>query len=155
MSAYTTTEAPLLSGEPRTPPRHAASNGLQVDTETMFMQETYPERRTSTLRLDTRVAESLQSGFRRVSPSSDSPASSTSTHSRQDSTASYTPLRSARGSLSLGVSIEAWVLLFQSANETNREPLITQFCHIDLRCHILPSAERLWHYRLQTRIHLS
>ncbi|KAI4845905.1 hypothetical protein E4T44_05356 [Aureobasidium sp. EXF-8845] len=115
MSEYTTTEALLFDGEPRTPSRNAASDSLQLDTETIFKQETCRERRSSTLRLDTRVAEPMQSGSRRVSPSSDSPASSTSAHSRHDSTASYTPLRSARGSLSLGGTAHHSILSHRSS----------------------------------------
>lgn len=98
MSEYTSKEA-----EPRTPSRSC----IDANMRSHPAQEVRRESRVSTLRVDTRVAETLQSASRRVSPSgttSDSPASSTSNHSRQDSTASYTPLRSARGSLSLGVS---------------------------------------------------
>jgi hypothetical protein len=107
MMGHTPTEATSFAGEPRTPLRHIECRDLQADAETISMQEAHREDQLSTLHVDTRVAESLQSGSRRVSPSGstgDSPASSTSNHSRQDSTASYTPLRSARGSLSLGVS---------------------------------------------------
>lgn len=94
--------------EPRTPSRSGVDGDLPATVESNPAQEAHRKSRFSTLRVDTRVAEPLQSGSRRVSPStttSDSPASSTSNHSRQDSTASYTILRSARGSLSLGVSL--------------------------------------------------
>ncbi|KAI4747659.1 hypothetical protein E4T50_02054 [Aureobasidium sp. EXF-12298] len=102
---YAPTETPSLNKEPRTPLRHIECRDLRADTDTSSIQGARRESRLSTLRVDTHVSESLQSGSRRVSPSGstdDSPASSTSAHSRQDSTASYTPLRSARGSLSLG-----------------------------------------------------
>lgn len=107
MMGYAPTEATSFAEEPRTPLRHTESRDPQADAETISIQGARRESRLSTLRVDTHVSGSLQSGSRRVSPSGstdDSPASSTSAHSRQDSTASYTPLRSARGSLSLGVS---------------------------------------------------
>lgn len=107
MVGWSTTESALFDEEPKTPSRRADSSASRVDTEIDRASGTCRESRLSTLRVDAGVTESLQSGARRVSPSgssSDSPASSASAHSRQDSTASYTPLRSARGSLSLGVS---------------------------------------------------
>ena len=108
MLNHSMTEISLFDAEPRTPARHIENGVSRANVETNSTVETHRESRLSTLRVDTGVTESLQSGSRRVSPSSaatgDSPASSTSNHSRQDSTASYTPLRSARGSLSLGVS---------------------------------------------------
>lgn len=93
--------------EPRTPSRSCVDGNLPANTESNPTQETRRESQMSTLRVDTRVTEPQQPVSRRASLSgttSESPASSTSNHSRQDSTASYTPLRSARGSLSLGVS---------------------------------------------------
>ncbi|KEQ59300.1 uncharacterized protein M437DRAFT_57476 [Aureobasidium melanogenum CBS 110374] len=109
MSEYTSQEA-----EPRTPSRSC----IDANMGSHPAQEVRRESRVSTLRVDTRVAETLQSASRRVSPSgttSDSPASSTSNHSRQDSTASYTPLRSARGSLSLGGTAHHSVLSRRSS----------------------------------------
>lgn len=108
MFGWSTTELPLFDVEPKTPSKHADSSVLRADTGTDHIIEARRESRLSTLHVDTGITESLQSASRRVSPSSatsDSPASSTSDHSRQNSTASYTPLRSARGSLSLGVSL--------------------------------------------------
>jgi len=107
MLNHSMTEIPLFDGEPRTPARHIENGVSRANVETNSTVETHRENRLSGLHVDTRVGEPLQSGSRRISPSTttgDSPASSTSNHSRQDSTASYTPLRSARGSLSLGVS---------------------------------------------------
>ena len=106
MLGYTPTEALSSDRAPRTPLRQTETRDLRADTETVSMQESYRQGRVSGLHVDTSISEPLQPGSRRVSPSGstdDSPASSTSNHSRQDSTASYTPLRSARGSLSLGV----------------------------------------------------
>ncbi|KAI4722507.1 hypothetical protein E4T48_01221 [Aureobasidium sp. EXF-10727] len=145
----------LLDRQLRTPSRSCNDCGPNASTESSAMQETSRECRLSTLRVDTRVAEPLQPGSRRVSPSgtsSESPASSTSNHSRHDSTASYTPLRSARGSLSLGgtghhsvlsrrsslsqsgFSREAWALPLADTDTlilvpdavANRSPLCTQ-----------------------------
>ncbi|KAI4731282.1 hypothetical protein E4T49_00933 [Aureobasidium sp. EXF-10728] len=145
----------LLDRQLRTPSRSCNGSGPNASTESNGMQETSREDRLSTLRVDTRVAEPLQPGSRRVSPSgtsSESPASSTSNHSRHDSTASYTPLRNARGSLSLGgtahhsvlsrrsslsqsgISREAWALPLADTDTlilvpdavANRSPLCTQ-----------------------------
>jgi hypothetical protein len=97
---------------PKTPSRCG-----NVNQEVMFEQNnklpislnnTRRESRRHTLRLDTHgdgPAEPIPNctssslGTTNASPVS----STTCTHSRQDSTTSYTPLRSARGSLSLGV----------------------------------------------------
>lgn len=102
MSEYTCNER-----EPRTPSRPCVDGRPPANMQCSLVQEAPREGQLGILRVDTCVAEPQQPATRRVSPSettSESPASSTSNHSRQDSTASYTPLRSARGSLSLGVS---------------------------------------------------
>ncbi|KAI5198882.1 hypothetical protein E4T38_07285 [Aureobasidium subglaciale] len=90
---------------PRTPLKSNNNGRVQSNIENESIQVARRESRPTTLHLDTRIADSSESGSRRASPSGtigESSASSTSNHSRQDSTASYTPLRSARGSLSLG-----------------------------------------------------
>ncbi|KAG9795121.1 hypothetical protein KCU95_g3880, partial [Aureobasidium melanogenum] len=113
MSEYTRNQV-----EPRTPSRSCVDGTLQANMERDSAQEAHRESRLGTLRVDTRTAEPLQPASSRVSPSGttdESPASSTSNHSRQDSTASYTPLRSARGSLSLGGTAHHSVLSRRSS----------------------------------------
>lgn len=143
MFGWSTSESHLFDEETKTPSSNADSSVVQADSETVATLEARRESRLNTLRVDTGGTESLQSRSRRVSPSGssgDSPASSTSNHSRQDSTASYTPLRSARGSLSLGVRYRQRPRTdVRMADRTHRELLITLCCQCD--AHLL-SAER-------------
>ncbi|KAI5202554.1 hypothetical protein E4T39_04660 [Aureobasidium subglaciale] len=90
---------------PRTPPKANNNDRVQSSIENDSIHVARRQSRRTTLHLDTRLAETFESGSRRVSPSgtiSESATSSTSNHSRHNSTVPYTPLRSARGSLSLG-----------------------------------------------------
>ncbi|CAD0101153.1 unnamed protein product, partial [Aureobasidium mustum] len=132
MSEYTPHAVEL-----ETPSRSCVDGSPQANLDSNPVQEARRESRFSTLRVDTRVAEPPQSGSRRVSPSgttSESPASSTSNHSRQDSTASYTPLRSARGSLSLGGTAHHSVLSRRSSvsqSGVSREALALPLANTD------------------------
>lgn len=81
----------------------------QADERQTRSSDSMQERqsRRQTLRLDTQVTGPVTPAsvrFPSMEATDVSPESSSSSHSRQDSSASYTPLRSARGSLSLGVS---------------------------------------------------
>lgn len=92
--------------DPRTPSKPGNSSEQEGTIENTTIHESQEGSRRNTLRLDTQLSGPPEPGTRRVSPTGTigvSSDSTTSNHSRQDSSASYTPLRSARGSLSLGV----------------------------------------------------